>query len=216
MRTMKGIRGTRRRDALGWPRGYVVVPFFFFLLVAPIVNLKTAAGAQDYQANEYEIKAAYLFQFSNFVEWLELDSANLHAPMRVCILGQDPLGGTLSRMIADHPSNAPSLVLRSVRRGEPIADCQILYISRSEGKYIPQILGSVRNASVLTVGETEQFAAEGGIIQLVMEENRIKFKINPSAASKARIRINSRLLALAQIVGPHDQSSLRTGKPPGI
>jgi hypothetical protein len=216
MRTMKGMRGTRRRDAVGWPHGYVLVPFFFFLLVAPIVHLKTASGAQDYQANEYEIKAAYLLQFSNFVEWLDSDSANLHAPMRVCFVGQDPLSSALARMIADHPSNGPSLVLRSVRHGEPIDDCHILYISRSEGKYIPQILDSVRNASVLTVGETEQFAAEGGMIQLVVEENRIKFKINPSAASKARIRISSRLLLLAQIVGPNDQSSLRTGKPSGI
>lgn len=213
---MKRIRGTRRRDALSWPCGYLLVPFSLFLLMAPLVNVKTAAGAQDYQAGEYEIKAAYLVQFSNFVEWPDSDSANLKAPVRICLVGQDPLGSTLARMIADHRSDGRSLVLRSIRRGEPLADCQILYISPSEGKYIPQILDSAGNTSVLTVGETEQFAAQGGMIQLVMEENQIRFKINPSAALKARIRISSKLLALAQIVASHDQPATRAERPSGI
>ena len=71
-------------------RGYTLVPFFLFLLVAPIVNLKIA-GAQDYEASEYEIKASYLMNFPSFVDWPDSASADLQAPLRVCLLGQDPL-----------------------------------------------------------------------------------------------------------------------------
>lgn len=105
-------------------------------------------------------------------------------------------------MMADRLSRGRSLLLRRAARGEPFSDCQILYISPSESKYLPQILESLRNASALTVGETDRFVEQGGMIQLVMEDNRIRFKINPSAAADAGIRISSKLLALAQIVTP--------------
>ena len=105
-------------------------------------------------------------------------------------------------MMADRLSRGRSLLLRRVSRTDPVSDCQILYIGPSESKYIPQILESLHNVSALTVGETDQFAEQGGMIQLVMEDNRIRFKINPSAASQAGIRISSKLLALAEIVTP--------------
>ena len=161
-----------------------------------------ARAQDDFQANEYEIKAAYLVNFANFVEWPGSKGESVSAPIRVCVLGSDPVGGSLSRMMAGRLSQDKSLLLRHMARSEPVTDCQILYISPSEGKYIPQILDSLRGASVLTVGENDQFAAWGGMIQLVMENNRIRFKINPSAASRAGIRISSKLLALAEIVSP--------------
>ena len=124
------------------------------------------------------------------------------APVRVCLLGQDPLGTTLSRMMADHLSRGRSLLLRRVMRTDPVSDCQILYISASEGKFIPQIIAQLKNSSILTVGENEQFAQEGGMIQLVLSDKQIRFKINPAAVSQAGLHISSKLLALAQIVGP--------------
>jgi hypothetical protein len=105
-------------------------------------------------------------------------------------------------MVADRLSRGRSVLLRRVDRNESMSECQILYISPSAAKFVPQILDSLHAASVLTVGESDQFAAEGGMIQLVMEDNRIRFKINPTAASQAGLRISSKLLALAQIVAP--------------
>jgi hypothetical protein len=160
------------------------------------------ACADDVEANEYEIKAAYLLNFPNFVDWPALANANTQAPIRLCLAGSDPLGSALSRMVADRLSRGRSVLLRRVARNESMSDCQILYISPSETKFIPEILDSLHSASVLTVGENDQFAAQGGMIQLVMEDNRIRFKINATAASQAGLRISSKLLSLAQIVAP--------------
>lgn len=164
--------------------------------------LRPVAWGQDLEANEYQIKAAYLLNFPNFVDWPGSASNDSQSPLRLCLVGSDPLGSALSRMMADRLSRGRALLLRRVSRTEPFSDCQILYISPSESKYLPQILESVHNVSALTVGETDRFVEEGGMIQLVMEDNRIRFKINPSAASEAGIRISSKLLALAKIVTP--------------
>ncbi|HWF39093.1 MAG TPA: YfiR family protein [Candidatus Acidoferrales bacterium] len=172
------------------------------VLAAALFGLASSSWPQDMEANEYQIKAAYLLNFPNFVDWPGAINNDLQSPVRLCLLGSDPLGSALSRMMADRLSRGRSLLLRRVFRTDPVSDCQILYIGPSESKYIPQILDSLHNVSALTVGETDKFAEQGGMIQLVMEEDRIRFKINPTAASQAGIRISSKLLALAQIVSP--------------
>lgn len=172
----------------------------FLIGVLAVVGCRSAAAQQEYQANEYEIKAAYLLNFPSFVEWPGSATPELQSPIRFCLAGPDPLGSSLSRMIADRLSRGRSLLFRRLDRTDSFSNCQILYISASEGKYIPQILDSLHGASILTVGENDQFAEQGGMIQLVMQDNRIHFKINPTAASQAGIRISSKLLALAQIV----------------
>ena len=169
------------------------------LLLTP---LRGAGGQQEYHAGEYEIKAAYLLNFPNFVEWPGDSPSDSRVPIHVCLMGQDPLGTTLSRMMADHLSRGRAILLRRVLRTDSVSDCQILYISASEGKFVPQILGSLKSLSILTVGESEQFAEEGGMIQLVLEDKQVRFKINNAAASQAGLRISSKLLALAKIVGP--------------
>jgi hypothetical protein len=179
-------------------------------LLVPMVVSTT--HADEVQANEYEIKAAYLLNFPNFVDWPEAANAETQSPIRLCLVGSDPLGSALSRMVADRLSRGRSVLLRRVARTESMTDCQILYISPSETKFIPQILDSLRSSSVLTVGESDQFAAQGGMIQLVMEDNRIRFKINPSAASQAGLRISSKLLSLAQIVAPANASPATAGR----
>jgi hypothetical protein len=171
----------------------------------------STARADDMEANEYEIKAAYLLNFPNFVDWPAAANSNEQSPIRLCLLGSDPLGSALSRMVADRLSRGKSVLLRRVDRNEAMSDCQILYISPSATKFIPQILDGLHTASVLTVGESDQFAAQGGMIQLVMEDNRIRFKINPTAASQAGLRISSKLLALAQIVAPANSSPSISG-----
>ena len=193
-----------KREKTRGPRQQIATDVSSFLaaivLTAALVGFPSSSWPQDMEANEYQIKAAYLLNFPNFVDWPGAINNDLQSPIRLCLLGSDPLGSALSRMMADRLSRGRSLLLRRVARTGPVSDCQILYIGPSESKYIPQILDSLHDVSALTVGETDQFAEQGGMIQLVMEDNRIRFKINPSAASQAGIRISSKLLALAQIV----------------
>jgi len=195
-----------------WIAARIGCVFCVSLLLAAATKV---AGAQDYQASEYEIKAAYLLNFPNFVEWPGNPNSDPQKPITVCLLGQDPLGSTLSRMMADRLSRGKSLLLRRVLRTEAVSDCQILYISPSEARFIPQILKSLGNASVLTVGETGQFAEQGGMIQLVLVDKEIRFKINPSAASQAGLKISSKLLALAEIVAPAGHLPPPAGRPSG-
>ena len=205
MGDMEKIRGPMQR--ITSLAGSGLVPILSVILIG--LALTSSVRAQDVEANEYEIKAAYLLNFPNFVDWPGSINQDLQSPIHLCLLGSDPLGSALSRMMADRLSRGRSLLLRRVSRTDPVSDCQILYIGPSESKHVPQILDSLHNVSALTVGETDQFAAQGGMIQLVMEDNRIHFKINPTAASEAGIRISSKLLALAQIV-----SSPRTAPSP--
>lgn len=196
-----GKRGSIRRPV----QRIATITFSFtaeIVLTAALLGFPSSSWPQDVEANEYQIKAAYLLNFPNFVDWPGTTNNGSQSPVRLCLLGSDPLGSALSRMMADRLSRGRSLLLRRVSRTDAVSDCQILYIGPSESKYIPQILDSLHNVSALTVGETDQFAEQGGMIQLVMEDNRIRFKINPSAASQAGIRISSKLLALAQIVNP--------------
>ena len=195
-----------KREKVWGPRRRIATIASSFLaaivLTAALLGFPSSSWPQDMEANEYQIKAAYLLNFPNFVDWPGAMNNDLQSPIRLCLIGSDPLGSALSRMMADRLSRGRSLLLRRVSRTDPVSDCQILYIGPSESKYIPQILDSLHNVSALTVGETDRFAEQGGMIQLVMEDNRIRFKINPSAASQAGIHISSKLLALAEIVTP--------------
>jgi hypothetical protein len=189
------LRGVRRRGAR------IVFAAAAWITLMTLV-CASAARSDDVEANEYEIKAAYLLNFANFVDWPGAANADPRTPLRLCLLGSDPLSSALSRMVADNLTRGSSVLLRRVSRTGPVSDCQILYISPSESKFVPQIIASLRSASILTVGESDQFAAQGGMIQLTVEDNRIRFKINPTAVEQARLHMSAKLLALSKIVAP--------------
>ncbi len=174
------------------------------LLLAGILTLSPPlAAAQQNRSGEYELKAAFLYNFTRFVEWPTGTYADLQAPTVLCILGQDPFGSALTRAIAGKTSNGRPLLIRRLQPKEATRGCHVLYISSSERKSIPQIFGAVKGSNALTVGETDQFAAHGGVIQLILQDKQVRFEINVDAASQEGLKISSKLLALARIVsGP--------------
>jgi hypothetical protein len=170
------------------------------ILFSSALNFPAVLPAQLRPSSEYELKAAFLFNFAKFVDWPPNAFAGPESPFLVCVLGTDPFGIALdnalrSKIIAEHPAS-----VARVRRVADISGCQILFVAASESHLLPEILAKIRGQYVLVIGETDDFASSGGAIQFTLEENRVRFFINPDAADRAGLKISSKLLALAKIV----------------
>lgn len=167
--------------------------------------LYNVAFAQSDQPSEYEVKAAFLFNFTKFVEWPDGSFDAPQAPIVVGIIGDDPFGNDLERIIAGQKVQGRSLVIRRERWGDDLRRCHVLFISASEHGHSSRILESVQSAGVLTVSDMEGFAEGGGVIEFVIEQNRVRFVVNLDAATQDRLRLSAKLLALARVIG-HSQA----------
>ena len=174
----------------------------FSLLLLATATLSPSHGlAQEYQSSEYELKAAILFNLVKFVEWPPAAYPNAQAPTVLCTLGRDPFGPALDRFTSGNSAAGRPLVIRRLQREADSHGCHLVYIGSSERKLLPAILKNLEGSHVLTIGETEQFAARGGMIQLAMEDKQVHFTINLGAASREQLHIRSGLLALSRIIG---------------
>jgi hypothetical protein len=157
-----------------------------------------AGRAQESPPTEYQIKAAFLFNFAKFVEWPAPAFAEETSPMVIGILGENPFRDDLERMIQGKTINNRPLVIKAFRSPAEATNCHVLFISTSEKTRLPDVFASLRGTSVLTVGETERFTEAGGMIKFVLEGGKIRFQVNDAAARSAGLKISSKLLSLAQ------------------
>ncbi len=157
-------------------------------------------SAQSNALSEYQVKAAFLFHFGQFVEWPTEALKDADSPLTYCTIGEDPFRGSLDAALSGKTIGARMLRVQHFRQPQEIQGCQILFIGAGEKKLLPAILAGVKGDSVLTVGESEHFVQDGGMIGFSLEENKVRFEINLEAAQKAKFRISSRLLALAKSV----------------
>jgi hypothetical protein len=156
-------------------------------------NSVTSAGRTT---SEYEVKAAYLLNFARFVEWPDVPPGQGNDPFSICIVGDDPFQGALDRLIeGEVVGGRPIIVRRLPRWQEP---CRILFISRSERDAFRILRQAGRG--VLTVGEEPGFLSDGGMINFVVDDRKVKFDVNLKAATESSIRINSRLLSVAKSI----------------
>jgi hypothetical protein len=188
---------TRSRFLARWIRGLPILFFVFFLAHVLVPGI---AAAQEDPVDEYRLKAAMLYNLTHFVEWPVSAYPDRQAPISLCILGQDPFAISLSSTIPKETDNGRLMIVRHLQSDKETRGCHILYISSSERKTTARIFSTLNGACILTVGEMTQFAARGGIIQFSMEDQHVRFDINLEAASRAGLKISSKLLALAQIV----------------
>lgn len=176
-----------------------------WMVLAAMVSSAGAASAwpvaaQTGQLTEYQIKAAFLFNFAKFVEWPDAVFADAHAPIVLGVLGDDPFNSDLSHIVAGQSVRGRTISIRKLRFGDDLRQCQVLFVSASERPHIVQILASLQGFSVLTVADIEGFAGAGGVLQFVIEEERVRFIVNRDAASRAKLRIHANLLALARLI----------------
>jgi len=172
------------------------------LLAAMTLNAQNTAGSA-----EYLIKAGFIYNFANLVQLPSSSFAQADSPIVIVILGEDHFGTTLDRALDGKKVNARSFVIKRAksiselqRTLGPQKDCQILYVSSSEMPHLSDAIQMLKGVPVLTIGETPGFARNGGIINLILEDNKVRFEVNVAAAKDADLNISSRLLALARII----------------
>jgi len=167
----------------------------FFLLTLP-----SPASGQSEESNEYRVKLAFLFNFARFVEWPADTFRDSGSPLTICVAGDNPFQGEIEESLRGRTAGGHPLAVRVLRANEDPHDCQMIFVRATEKKVTPRILASSKGSSTLTVGEVKGFAERGGIINLTREENQLRFEINIDAAAQTRLKISSKLLALARIV----------------
>jgi hypothetical protein len=167
-----------------------------------LISAGPVASAQTVISREYEIKAVFLFNFAQFVDWPPEASTSPQAPLIIGVLGDDPFDGFLDDTVRGEKLNARPFVVQRYRRVEDVDDCQVLFISRTTPSQLAHIMAALKGRSILTVGDTEGFYQDGGIIRFVTEKNRIRFRINVDAAESAHLVISSKLLRLAEVATP--------------
>lgn len=165
-----------------------------------VVLCLSGTSAQTPTAGEYQIKAAFLFNFAKFVEWPASSFADASAPLRICIFGRDPFGDELSDITRDKTVNGRRLEVDKGIDLQAARTCQILFISSSEKGRMKDVLTRLGGSSVLTVAESEGFAEQGGMINFVLEKSRVQFEVNRKAAEQAGLKISSKLLSVAKVV----------------
>lgn len=146
---------------------------------------------------EYQIKAAFLFNFAKFVEWPPDAFATPASPLVIGILGANPFGTDLERTVKGKAINSHPFEVKTISAPADGTNCQIVFICTSEKKRLPEIIAALKDASVLTVGEMDGFTENGGMINFVIQGNKVRFEINDTAAKTARLKISSKLTSLA-------------------
>jgi hypothetical protein len=169
---------------------------FMAVSVAWVLIGASCLCAQQSSPTEYEVKAAYLYNFGKFVEW-PAKIATADDFFTICVLGQDPFGATLDTTITGESINGKKVVVNRIARSKDAISCRILFISSSEESQVKEILAALDQTSVLTVSDMPQFTRRGGMIQFLVEENRVRFKVNLTAAEHAGLTLSSQLLKVA-------------------
>lgn len=149
---------------------------------------------------EYQVKATFLCNLAQFVDWPAAAYPVADAPMTIGVLGENPFAGALEEAVRDEQAHGRALQVRHFRRVEDVADCQVLFICRSESDRLESILAALRGRSILTVGDFEGFAKRGGMVRFVSKKKKIRMRISPDAAATAGLTISSKLLRAAEII----------------
>ena len=178
---------------------------FIFILQWSTAFGQTAAHAKNPSYSAYEVKAAYLYNFSKFVEWPVNAFENSGSPFIIGILGNDPFDSSLELIVTNKMVNNRNIKVICSKKIKDLEKCHILFINLSEEYELAEIIEKIKNLPVLTVSETEGFAQLGGIINFVMKQNNVSFEINVNAARQAGLKINSRVLQLAKIITDKDK-----------
>lgn len=159
-------------------------------------------AAQTPRPTEYQVKAVFLFNFAQFVDWPPDAVADSQAPLVIGVLGENPFGDLLDAAVRGEHRGARSFVVRRYQRVDDIKSCDILFINLPEGDRPEAVLAELKRRPILTVSDADGFAEHGGMIGFVTDRNRIRLKINLGAAQAAHLTISSKLLRVAEIINP--------------
>jgi hypothetical protein len=189
--TVPGLRATF--NWMGWASPWLTLGVVLFAGAA-------TAGAQSGTPVEYRLKAVFLFNFAQFVEWPAEAFPDAGAPLVIGVIGDDPFGPVLDEAVKDEKIGGRPLAIRRFKPADDLTTCHILFISRSEEGHLEQIVARLQGRSILTVSDSDGSAQRGVMIRFFTENRKIRLKINLEAARAARLVLSSKLLRPAEIV----------------
>ncbi|HZS46541.1 MAG TPA: YfiR family protein [Blastocatellia bacterium] len=166
----------------------------------PVMNNRTTGTLHAQAISDSQVKAAFLYNFAKFIDWPADAFSSDSSPIVIGVVGNDPFGGALEQTTSGRSVNGRPIAIKRLRLGQDLRDCHILFVSVSEKRQLTAVMLSVKQASVLTVGDMDEFIDEGGVIRFLLEGDRVRFEINLAAAERARLKISSKLLSLAKSV----------------
>lgn len=188
------------------PQGHAIAPvvdfgrWFTFVVLALGLLGVPASHAQNPKPTDYDVKAAYLYNFGRFVEWPAEVTAAQSGHFTVCVLGQDPFGPSLDTTLAGETIGGKSVVAKRILSPQESDDCRIIFLSPAESGRLKRIVAELDKKAVLTVSDMPQFSQLGGMIQFVLEGKKVRFEVNLTATQRAGLTLSSELLKVATTV----------------
>jgi len=173
---------------------YKIVTLLCLLLCTTI-----QIGAETKAPSEYAVKAAFLYNFTKFVEWPE-DVLKDRDSLKICIFGTNPFGNSLEKTVEGKKAQSKPIKIIYTSEANDIIDCQMLFIASFNEKLKEEALTVVADLPVITVSDLPDFASNGGMIGFYFDNNRIRFEINRQTANDVDLSFSSRLLKIAHIV----------------
>lgn len=167
-----------------------------------IAILSLAVTAQASPDKEHRVQAVFLFNFAQFVDWPESAFHGPKDPLVVGILGDDPFEDFLDEVVKGESVRDRPIVVKRFKRVEDIKECHVLFIGAKEAAILDGMVGALKERKILTVGESRDFLAQGGMIRFVEEDGKVRFKINLEAVQDAELSVSSKLLKVAQVTLP--------------
>ncbi len=147
--------------------------------------------------SEYEVKAAYLYNFGRFIEWPQNGAPAQARDFAICVLGQDPFGQALDATVSGEQIDGKNVVPVRIAKADEAGGCRVVFISPSEGRQLKEILAILAKSSILTVSDMPKFVDSGGMVEFVISDQRVRFEINLAAARGVGLTLSSELLKVA-------------------
>jgi len=173
----------------------------FLVLTGHLVS-----AAQGASSREYELKAVFLFNFTQFVEWPASSFSSNQEPVIIGILGKNPFGAYLEEIVSGEKVNGHAVTVQYYNNVEEIKGCHVLFINLADTKKTERVVEALNGRNILTVSDAPGFPEQGGMVRFFTRDNKIKLQVNLEASRAASLTISSKLLRLAEIYTPHKNS----------
>lgn len=193
-----------------------IKPYNLLLTLFTLVLVAAPRGRADSEiSKEYQIKAAFLYNFVNFVDWPKGKVADSNEPITIGIIGKDPFGKAFEPLKDKQAKSKKVLIKRFISlkesklssdQIEAIRKCHLLFVCNSEKEQLKEIINLVQGHSVLIIGDMDGFLESGGIVNFVIDDQKVRFEINNNTAKQAKLNIRSKLLRLAKRVIEENRS----------
>lgn len=170
----------------------LIVAFFSFQ------QLQARTG----QTPEYQVKAAFLYNFTQFVDWPPEAFSSSSAPFVIGIIGPNPFGAYLEELVEGEMIGDRQIIVKNYKDIEELDECHLLYMNIPETEQTKQTLIALNNRSILTVGSSDSFVRSGGMIRLYRAENKIRLEINVKQIKFAQLNVSSKLLSVSRVFDP--------------